>query len=404
MRVQRRPQPGWIVLAGVVVLIARKPVALLRPTIWGEDGTVFWLGALTPGNDLLSAYAGQLWTGQRLLMALLNQLPATAMPIAVYVFSCVAAGLALSVVLLRRAEPVFGSYHRQILAFAVLVLLPGVTEIQGNLANLHVWWAIGVMVLLVLAAPTSPLSKAAELIVVAVVATTGFVGVLLSPVALWSLLRSQDRFVRSRSLVLLAGAVVNIAVWAGQERRVAGDVTERLLTLPGAVAKRWGGGMVYGHHLERVFWPDGFLSVLLVPAVAMVVLLAYLAWMDRRGPSPVWLLSGLAWISLAVVSPTGASDPDWVARATAEWRYFGLAIAAGMLVLVRGMSAQRTRKAATVGLIGCSLALVAGAYLRAPTAGVDQAQLRTFQQCLDGELPRPCTLAIAPQGWVIEVP
>lgn len=401
---QRRPHPGWILLAGVVVLIARKPGALLAPTIWGEDGTVFWLGALTPGSDLLTAYAGQLWVAQRLLVAVLAQLPVTAMPIAVYLTSCVVAALALSVVLLRRAEPVFGSYPRQILAFGLLVLLPGVTEIQGNLANVHVWLAIGGMVLLVLDAPASVPGRVAELAVVAIVGTTGFVGVLLSPVAAWSLLRSRDTFVRSRSLVLLAAAVVNLVVWATQERRAAGDVAERLLTLPGAVAKRWGGGMVYGHHLERLFWPDGFLSVLLLPALAMVALLGYLAWMDRRGPSPVWLFSGLLWISLAVLSPTGALDVGWVARANAEWRYFGLAIAAGMLVLVRATSVQRTRRVATVGLLACSVALLAGAYLRAPTAAVDPVELRAFEACLEGETPRPCTLDIAPEGWVIDVP
>ena len=401
---QRRPHPGWIVLVGFMVLVARKPGALLAPTIWGEDGTVFWLGALTPGGDLTTAYAGQLWVGQRLLVAGLSVLPVAAMPIAVYLVSCLVATLAVSVVLWRRAEPLFGSYPRQILAYALLVLLPGVTEIQGNLANLHVWLAVGVMVLLVLEAPASMGGKAAELVLVAVVATTGFAGFLLSPVALWSLVRSRDRFVRSRSLVLLAGAVVTIAVWAGQDRRAAGDVTQRLLTLPGAVAKRWGGGMVYGHHLERIFWPDGFISVLLLPALAMLALLGYLAWRDRRGPSPVWLLGGLLWISLAVVSPTGAVDPGWVARANAEWRYFGLAIAAGMLVLVRAMAAPSTRRAATVGVVGCSLAVLAGAYLRAPTATVDPEQLRAFAECLDDAGPRPCTLDIAPQGWVIEVP
>jgi len=392
------------VLAGVLVLIARKPGALLSPTIWGEDGTVFWRDALIPGGDLFTAYAGQLWVSQRLLVAVMSALPVTAMPIAVYLASCVVAGLAASVVLVRRAEPVFGSYPRQILAFALLVLLPGVTEIQGNLANVHVWLAVGAMVLLVLDAPASVPSRVAELIVVVVVGTTGFVGVLLSPVALWSLLRSKDPFVRGRSLALLAAAVVNLVVWATQDRRAAGDVVERLLTLPGAVTKRWGGGMVYGHHLERLFWPDGFVSILLLPALAMVALLVYLAWMDRRGPSPVWLVSGLLWISLAVVSPTGALDVGWVARANAEWRYFGLAIAAGLLVLVRSTSLPPTRRAATVGLLGCSVAVLAGAYLRAPTAAVDPVELRAFAQCLEGGTPRPCTLGIAPEGWVIDVP
>lgn len=380
------------------MLIARKPGSLLSPTVWGEDGTIFWGQWLTDGLNLFTPYAAQWWVAQRLLIAALSWLPIAAMPLAIYITSCIVAALAVSVVLQQRAEPVFGRY--QWLAFAGLILLPTVTEIQGNLANLQVWMAMGLLVLLVVRPPLTRAAKAAELGYIVVAGLTGFLGVILSPVALWAALRTSDRYVRARSALVLLLALVNVAVWASQDRPPASDLGDRLVTLPGAVAKRWGGGMVLGHHGMRFLWLDGFWSLWLIPSIAMLVLLLYLAWVDRRGMSWIWMVSASVWMVLGVIAPAAAGGPGWVANAAGGWRYFGLAIAVGVLVLVRGLMTART--VAAVGLACCTVAFLLGAPLRSPTAKIDPAQMQTFQSCVNSQ-ERPCTLGIAPEGWVITV-
>lgn len=377
-------------------MIARKPGSLLSPTVWGEDGTIFWGQWLTDGLNLFTPYAAQWWVSQRLLIAGLSWVPTPAMPLIIYLTSAVVATLAVAVVLQKRAEPVFGQY--QWLAFAGLILLPTVTEIQGNLANLQVWLAMGLLVLLVVQAPRTHWGKAAELAYIVAAGLTGFLGVILAPVALWAAVRNSDRYVRARSGLMLLLAMVNVVVWASQDRPPGSDLGERLLTLPGAVAKRWGGGLILGHHGMRFVWPDGFLSLWLIPSLAMLALLGYLAWVDRRGMSWVWLVSAAIWLALGVIAPATTSGPEWVAQAAGGWRYFGLAIAVGVLVLVRGL--LTAPRIATIGLVACTVAFLLGAPLRSPTAKIDPAQMQTFSACLDGD-QRPCTLGIAPEGWTI---
>ena len=246
-----------VLVCGAAVFVMRKPLALLAPTIWGEDGGIFWAEALTPGPDLFSPYAAQWWLSQRILFSLLVHLPVSAMPILIYLAACAVAVLAVAVILQHRAQALFGTLGNQVLAFALLILLPTVTEIQGNQANLQVWLAMGLLVLLVLPAPVSAGGKALELLYVVVACLTGIVGVIVAPVAVWAVVRERSRYVWWRSGFVLLCAVVNVAVWASQDRPPSGDLLERVESIPGGLMKRWGGAMILGHHLMRLVWPRG---------------------------------------------------------------------------------------------------------------------------------------------------
>lgn len=392
------------VSGGFVVMVLRRPGALVSPTIWGEDGTIFWAQALSPGHDLVTPYAAQSWAVQRLLTAALTGLPVSIMPVAIYTAACGVAVLSLAVVLQARAGTVLGPFPRRVLAFGLLVMVPTATEIQGNLANLHVWIGSSLLVVLVLAPPVTLWGRCVELAWVALASVTGLLGVILLPVAIWALWRMRTGYVWLRSSLVAMGATVNVIVWATQDRRPSEDLVQQLMLVPAALLKRVGGGLTVGHHLMEVFWPHGLLNILLLPSILMVGLLGYLAWVDRKGPSAIWLGAAGVWLVLGVVSPTGVSTADWVLDPSAYWRYFGMALAAGLLVLVRGMGGTvGTRSVAMLGLLACSFSLVADAYIKVASPAVGRDDLRAFEVCLDGRSPPPCYLPIAPDGWTVVV-
>lgn len=383
------------------MLLLRKPGAMITPSIWAEDGTIFLQQALSPGQDWLAPYAGQIWVIQRALMALVAQFPMAWIPLLLYVVSCVAAVLFLSPLLQSRAIGLFGSFRWQAAAFFLLLLMPTVTEIQGNVANLHLWMAVGLLVLVALPAPVTVPGRVAEIGYLCGAVLTGFLGVILTPAALWAAHKYRTRFVLLRAGVVVTGAAVNVSVWMLSDRPPGSDVLDRLATVPGALAKRWGGGMTLGNYIMRFVWPEGFLSIFLIPALLILGLLVYLAWRDRAGPSPVWLLTGALWLVLGIVSPAGGIAVDWVQSAIGGWRYVAVAIATGFLVLIRALSVGSTRLAA-VGLAACSLAILSGAYLRSPQPPVTASQMRDFERCIESA-NRPCVLPIAPAGWTVIV-
>lgn len=403
----RRP---WIVpaivLAGFIVYAARKGGQLLHPTIWAEDGQEFYGDVLTAGPDFLSVYAGQLWWAQRLLIEGIAVLPVTSVPTGIYLVTCLVAVLAMSVVLLRRASVLFASFRLQVLAFALLVLLPVTWEIQGNLANLQVWLGVSVALLLVMPGPAHWWSRAAELGYALITAATGFVGVILLPLALWRAWTGRadaDRgYVWARSAMVVAGALSNLLVVTLLSQRSSSDPVERLVTFVPAVIKRVGGGLLMGDRAIRALWPIGFWSIFLIPAVIMLLLLAYLVWVDRRGPSWILLGTGLLWALAGVMSPAATQQLWWVYDTGGGWRYFAMAVAMSLLIMVRALSGP-ARLPAAVGLLVCVPGIVLNSYLPAAEPPINPVQMRAFAECVS-QPDAWCAVDIAPAGWVLRVP
>lgn len=393
----------WIlVAAGLVVFALRRPSFLTTPTFWGEDGQFFYAAAMEPGWDLLKLYTGQLWIVQRIGAAMLTFAPPAYAPLVDYLLTCAVAVLAFSVVLQQRAVTLFGRFRLQVLAFAVLVLLPTIWEVQGNLANLHTLLAISILIVLVLPRPVTRIGQVAELVFVAVVCLTGLVGLLLSPVALWGAWKLRTRYVFIRSGVCLAAGAVNLLVVLVAGRTPAPDVGVRISTLPGALVRRVGDGMVLGQHILERFWPQGFIGLLAIPGFLMIGLLAYLAWKDRHGPSWIWLTSGAIWLALGLTTPVASANPRWAEFSSAGWRYSVVIVGVGFLVLVRALRVAETRTVAAVGLLACALGFLGDAYLQSARPAPTREQLRAFQECIDADRP-PCQLVQAPEGWFTTV-
>jgi|GEM_PF-5471295 len=84
--------------------------------------------------------------------------------------------------------------------------MPTVTEIQGNVANLHLWMAVGLLVLLALPAPVTVPGRVAEIGYLSGAVLTGFLGVILTPAALWAAYKYRTRFVLLRAGVVVTGS------------------------------------------------------------------------------------------------------------------------------------------------------------------------------------------------------
>ncbi len=374
-----------ITAAYAVVLLVRRPAALTDPTIWAEDGRLFLGGALNAGPDLLSVTAGQLWTLQRLIAAALAPLPAGWWPLALLIVSCVGAALMVAVVLSERAKPLLGGFWFRAATGALLVMLPGVWEVHGNLANLHWWATVAAMVLLAMQPPRSLLGRGVEILFIGVVALTGLGGLLLVPVALWRLVAGPRSVpLVTRSVLVFAAGAVNIAVAARySDRAGASDPVGALPTMIDFVHIRVAQVFLVGERGLANWQVVG--SVLAIAAVVLLALVAVLILSDLRGPSWAWAATGLATIALAMASvPT--DERALVLQPYISGRYTLLAAAAMVLVVMRGLGlgALFRRIVAAAALVLMIPGMAVDAYLSPLGPGVPEAELSTFQACLDG--------------------
>jgi hypothetical protein len=166
---------------------------LVHADLWGEDGAVFLSQAAARGwASLLLPYFGSYLTIERLIMlGALRAVPLSWLPLAVALSSVVV----LAGVMSRIASPVYEwlipSSYLRVLVAAMFCLLPGLTEMTGNLCNLT-WILFCWLALVGLKDPGVPFTWLEIGLSVLVTLSMG-TAILLVPLFIWRLVISKDR-------------------------------------------------------------------------------------------------------------------------------------------------------------------------------------------------------------------
>jgi len=209
--------------AGALVIVSRRPDAILNPQFWAEDGTIWYAEAHAHGlRSLLSPYLGYFQTLPRVVAVAAQILPLTWAPL---VFNLVAVALMLLPVWLlasqgfaRLASP------RVRLGFGFLILaLPNTHSMCANVTNSQ--WYLALAAVLVLLAESSE-APAFDLTVLGLCAVSGPFAVFLAPVAalMWWKRKTGNATSRRRDyacmLILAAGCLLQgLAMWLTRSHR-----------------------------------------------------------------------------------------------------------------------------------------------------------------------------------------
>src|SRR5690606_23066048 len=124
------------------------PSATTRHEGWGLLPGHQW--GPRPGHQwgLSHGHGHQWWVISRLVSWPIVYLPAQLWPLATYLVACLIATLGMATVLQSRAAALFGPFPLRVVLFFVLIAQPLAFEIQGSLANVHVWMAMALLVIL----------------------------------------------------------------------------------------------------------------------------------------------------------------------------------------------------------------------------------------------------------------
>jgi hypothetical protein len=392
------PRNRWavaLVVVGIVLFVVRGIDRLLHPVLWAEDGAVFFSEQVTRGGAgaVLEPYAGYLHTLPRAIAALVSPAPFTAAP-TLYAVAAVVVTLAVfAVVLSPRLGWLVPSATARSVVFLLLCVSPVLTEIYGNIANLIFVGGIGLVLIALCDAPMTSWGRAAELIAVAVLATSGPLVVFVLPLFLARWWRGR-RSMQSTSVlvVAVAGAAIQIATYVFSERTTQGGGSALLIVR--ALIERDAGGVLYGYN--DLF--DGSGGPPLAAAVAaiwlVVVAIVTIAVLRRDAV--------IAWITVVAMTaaPTLAYGDLFLASPLNGQRHV-ITPAMIMVVLLVASAvradSRRMRITAIVALAVGAYAVLTSLVFFAHSANTDMAGL---QRCWDSGAEF-CSTPIAPSGWTV---
>jgi hypothetical protein len=279
----------WLLGLGLL-LVARRPDAVLRPQFWAEDG-MFYVDALVRGGgSLLLPYAGYLHLGPRLTALLAAGFDPLWAP---GIFTAVASAVLLGVLSLVLSErlPVAG---RPWFALAV-VLVPDAREVFFNVTNLQWVLALGLVVLLLLPDPRTPAARVGDTLLALFGGLSGPFSLLFAPLFAIRAGRTRSRWsVVLAALMLGTGAVQGwyIAHGAGATPEETGPIV--LARLPAAIGMHLG-VMSFAGWLPAAATPPAVLTATgLVLGAGFLVLLG-----SGAAPAVRWILGAAIVLVLA---------------------------------------------------------------------------------------------------------
>ena len=346
-----------LALPFALLLFSRKPEALLRAELWGDEGWSFYPDAYNHGlGCLLMPAGGYLDTLQRLVGLAVQPMPLTAVPT---LFALAAFGVqllpALFLVSTRMASAIPSRAAR--LALALLYLaVPNALEFYVNLTNAQ--WNLALLsLLIVLGRPAvSRPGWAFDLVVLSLSGLSGPFMLMLAPVALWQAVRQPGASSRARLAVALATALIQLVVMLTLAQ--GGRSTAPLGAGPRMLAQVLATQVILGAEIgwrstgpiqALALWRDNVLPLLLTGAGVMVAIAAL--W---RGPTVLRqaaLFVGAMLVACLLTPQVSLTQPRWeiMTHMPMGNRYFSTPVMLWIAMLVT-LAADRAWWARTAGL------------------------------------------------------
>lgn len=184
-----------VFLAGLAIIFARRPDALLNPQFFAEDGKIWFADAYNSGwlATLFKPHAGYLQTFPRLIAGIALLVPLQLAP-----FLMNACGAAIQVlpamILLSARCAGWGSLRVRALMAAVYMALPNSREIHVTVTNAQWHLALLACLLLLSAVPRRVLWRIADLTIVILCGLTGPFCFILTPLGIAFYSKRRDRW------------------------------------------------------------------------------------------------------------------------------------------------------------------------------------------------------------------
>ena len=402
-----RRRLAFFALPFFLLLLARRPDALLHADFWAEDGWRWYPDAYYQGwHALFVPYGGYLQSICRLVALAAQPFPLAWAP-TIFSLSALAIQVAAASFLLSaRLDRVWPSKPARVAFATIYLLLPNSFEVYANLTNAQ--WHLSLLAFLLLVAdpPRTAVGRIGDCLLLLLSGLSGPFCIFLLPVAILRFWRDRtgDRAWRLAPVLLCCIIQASCALGSGRGAApLLGAGPRRLACI---VALQIIGGTLLGRHrlpgiLHHAMWLDGAIPVAITLAALALAIAALL-----RGNALLrqfCLYAALVFAAGLLRPATGSAIPAWLLFSQPDIgdRYYILPMLAwiGILFTLAAGTVPSMKWAGYSLLAMLALAIPGDLHFATPLATAPPTNFaeaaRSFTQAAPGT---PAAFPLHPQG------
>ena len=398
----------FIFLSFFLILVLRRPDAVVNSQFWAEDGKFWFADANNIGawQSIFLPQDGYFQTISRLTASFSQIFPITYSPLVFNLIALVVQLLPALFLVSPRLKSIFPNIHVRFGLALAFLLLPNIAEIHGNIT--HGQWYLAILAGLILIAGIShkKIWKIFDLVFVALSGLSGPFALFLAPVAVVRWRRSRQRW----DLILLsffsAAALIQLAsllFLPSGDSRVISELTSVPLLLE-ILGRQVYLGLLFGSG-GAVWLVNSLPWANLLFFIAGLLGTLYLVFLFFRAPFELRLFSILAGLVLAasLFSPTGdlSGQSAWqlLFDSPGGIRYWIFPMTASLLLLTWSAffsSSRVTRAIATLVILFLPIGIFMDFQIPAYQDLDFYREITEFSNAPYGHVQ---TILINPMGW-----
>jgi hypothetical protein len=359
----------------------------------------FYKQALKPESYILEPSAGQLFVLQRLLFEFITLFPIIYAPILSYLIGCAVVVFFLLLILQDRFEVLVRRKDQRILAIFLILLMPGVWEIFGNIVNLHWWLTIVAALILTVPPPANKYLRIIEYSFLAILGLSGLTSYILFPIIIWSNYFYSSKHNKIRFFIIIFTGLIQFKYFLESKRQMSSDFDLNLFL--DSLVYKIGLTLLLGesYYASLIAEKNIFFARQIVFLLFFTILL--IAYFTPRKVGLILIFTG---ISSALLGFIAAPEKTALLGPIVGGRYYAPLIGFIMFIAVLGLSnfSKKIKILSLTLLISVAFGIYQD-YKLVNIRPIDKEALLNFQSCVTNH-NYPCKLDTAPEGWYIEYP
>jgi hypothetical protein len=209
----RRFLPLWGMLIAGVLIVSRRPDAIMHAQFWAEDGEMYYANVYSRGllATLAVPQSGYFQELPTLAAGIAQLVPLALAPLVTNAIAIVIRVLPVGLLISRRAETISPDVRVRALLAALYIALPGAPEADGDIVNALWYLAVAAVIVLMLRPPVGRSARVLDVAIVALCSVTGVFSIALAPLALlYRRWRGAAAVSRLTLAILAVGAAIQL--------------------------------------------------------------------------------------------------------------------------------------------------------------------------------------------------